>query len=120
MLKPMSSGYRGTICSAVAAITLLRVVQPTLQGQDERWLRDNDRGNRYEGVLDQPNAKREYEVLALFAFRGFPDRVTLAPNSELHVAYFVPANMRAEPVYIRARQLSSRTNYLLQVKPAKE
>ena len=80
-------------------------------GQDAQWFQQNDRRDRYEGLIDQPNAKREYTVLAFFAFH---ENLPQVLKGNLHIKYFVPEDK--EPVFIQARQTARRTNYLMVAK----
>jgi hypothetical protein len=85
-------------------------VASLLFAQDPQWLQQHDLGNRYEGLMDQPNARREYSVVAFFAFR---EKMPAHPTGVLHVKYYVP---QEAPVFIQARQMTWRTNYLMQSK----
>lgn len=107
-------------------IGLLTAFCQLAKAQDANWFHDNDRGNRYEGLLDEPNAKREYDVLGFFAYDG------LAPNGSgenlppswkamLHLRYYVPEEVAKgvphdELVFIRVKQMSGWPNYLMVAK----
>ncbi len=107
----------GFVVSSIFALAL--VVPSVAAGQDQSWLKKNLRNDpkRYEGLLDQPNARREYDVMSFIAV---PDQaLTLAKDSQLalHVSYFVPERAVGSdgknPVYIRVKQLKGRVNYLM-------
>ncbi len=66
--------------------------------------------DRYEGLLDEPNAKFEVDVLGFFGFRGGLDAGTA---DKLHILYF---SGTAEPGFIQVREISSETNYVMQSK----
>jgi hypothetical protein len=96
-------------------------------GQDARWFREhanNEKPPYYEGLLDQPNAKQAYEVLGFFAYGG-AERPRLAAHpaetSKLKVWFYVPkegeGNATPDSITIRAKQIASRTNYLVQSMP---
>src|SRR6185312_598030 len=80
-------------------------------------------GHYYEGLLDQPNAKQEYEVVGFFAYdHAERPRLENEPkkNSALQAWFYVPRDDREignRPVVVRAKQIASRTNYLLQSMP---
>ncbi len=88
----------------------------SIKAQDARWLHDNDRANRYEGLLDQPNAKRAYDILG---FSGFGQNLEKIPPDKsavnLHVGYCLSEPV---PVFIEARQVRGRTQYLMKSKDA--
>ena len=104
----------------IVSVFALALLGPSkVAGQDQSWLDKNLRSDpkRYEGLLDQPNAKREYDVMS---FLAIPDQsLILKKDSQLslHVSYFVPQEAAKgdgkTPVYIQVKQLKGRVNYLM-------
>jgi hypothetical protein len=90
------------------------LVAAVLHSQDTSWLEANRRTkpNRSEGLMDTPNAKREYTVAAFFALPREP--LDAQPRGYLHVKYYLPGD---EAVFIQARQMLWRSNYLMISKP---
>jgi hypothetical protein len=92
-----------------------------VSGQDHGWFEKNKQRDmhRYEGLLDQPNAKREYDVLGFFA--QFAEMPALTNRTQLHVKYFLPpqsaGSSENEQVFIQAKQFAGRTNYLMKAGP---
>jgi hypothetical protein len=107
-----SMSWRVFLIALQIAFLSLLAFPPAAPGQDAQWFQHNDKGDRYEGLIDQPNAKREYTVLAFFAFH---ENLPRDLKGNLHVKYFVPDK---EPVFIQARQNTRRTNYLMVSKGA--
>jgi len=97
-------GELSELCSWLAIFVVFAV---PVQAQDAQWLQEHALKNRYEGLIDTPNAKRAYSVVGFFAFR---EKLVAHPQGELHVKYFLPEE---EPVFIQSRQMLRRTNYLM-------
>ena len=127
---------RVAACTFVALIFVVLCAWPAHSAgmQDAGWLRAHasTHGNYYEGLLDQPNAKQEYEVLGFFAYgasdNSRDERPRLSPDpgsgSELQAWFYVPRRgsesdpeIRQWKPVVRAKQIASRTNYLLQSMP---
>ena len=101
--------------------TLTVALGIALSAQDPLWFRNNiektEKGKPprfYEGLLDQPNGKPEYELIGFFAFDGKREALS-KDGPELHALYFVPNAVQR--IFVQAKQISSRTNYLLLSKP---
>jgi hypothetical protein len=95
----------------VASLALLAIIAVAHSGQDSSWLKHHQFNNpiRYEGLLDEPNAKLEYDVLGFFGFR----EKFVNYGEQLHAEYFA---VTTQPVFIQAREISSETNYLMEAK----
>jgi hypothetical protein len=71
------------------------------------WFKKNDKKNRYEGLVDHPQARRAYELLGFFAdWRELP----LSENTKLRIRFFRPAK---DPVKIVAREIRVEKQYLM-------
>jgi hypothetical protein len=113
------------LITAVSAALACSWFAYSVSGQDARWFtaHASKEGPYWEGLLDEPNAKSAYEVLGFFAYAG-PKRIPDAPpgdSSELKAWFYVPKQDQGKStpdyVTIRAKQIASRTNYLLKSKP---
>jgi hypothetical protein len=92
-------------------IAILGIFAGLLAAQDARWLRDNNKGNRYEGLMDEPNANRAYDILGFLGFDDKPESIPRQDASvELHVGYCLSESV---PVFIEAQELRARTHYLM-------
>ncbi len=58
-------------------------------GPDERWKRQNDRGNRYEGAIEVPAGNIDLELVSLTGFRETFDR-----DADLKVRFFCRPMLR--------------------------
>jgi hypothetical protein len=97
-------------------VVILGFFAGAMAAQDARWLHDNDKKNRYEGLLDQPNAKRAYDILGFFGFDRNREPIPLEGRDvNLHVSYCLP---EPDAVFIEARQMRGRTQYLMKSKDA--
>jgi hypothetical protein len=89
--------------------------------QDIAWLKQNRRSapERYEGLVDQPNARREYDVLGFLAYTS--DGPAKLPKDEpviLSVQYCRPKTIPVvvpgpNTAFIEVQQLNSRVHYLM-------
>lgn len=110
---PELTGY---LARTVALALLSAVIPWTAVTQDAQWRARNDHGSRYEGVVDRPNARREYEVLGLFAYRDLPEEPY--PSSDrLKLMYYVPQQDGVAAITVR--ELQRETQYLMEAKPDK-
>ena len=96
------------LCRAVVGLSVCVSLPGSTVAQDQHWLDNHRKGNRYEGFLDRPNAKHNLELLGFYAFRQpvEEDRSTL-----LHVAFYLPED---EPVYLEAREIYNHAQYRMQ------
>ena len=92
-------------------VSVMAVLCGPVVAQDQRWLRLNDRGNRYEGTVDRPNAARDYELLGFFAYR---QNFLLRDNVSLLLRFYLPSN---EAAFIEAREIRVERQYLMRPKP---
>ncbi|MFQ5880903.1 MAG: hypothetical protein ACE5I9_00335 [Candidatus Methylomirabilales bacterium] len=77
----------------------------------DKWRRQNDRGNRYEGRIEIPVGRPDLELLSFIGFReSFNDDVILK------VRFFLP---RDSEVFIQGRELREQKQYWMESKPAK-
>jgi hypothetical protein len=112
----MSRGVLGAtvLCGGWLVICLYA---GTVAGQDATWLEQNHRKDpdRIEGLLDQPNARREYDVLAFEVYpSALPARLPDPDSEELVVEYCRPASQPdAGPAFIEVRQMTVHVNYLM-------
>ena len=58
-----------------------------------------DWGNRYEGLVDRPNALRDYELLGFFAYR---EPWELVDDVNLRVLFYVPA---VTPAFLQVQEI---------------
>jgi hypothetical protein len=72
-----------------------------------------DLGNRYEGVIDRPQAKLDYELLGFFAYREPYD---LKDDVDLRVRFFLPGRDR---IFLTGREIRIDKQYLMRPKPEK-
>ena len=98
----------------------LLVAADTSHAQDPEWLRSHSFPDpkRVEGLLEEPNALREYDVLSFLAFHGDPTGNHFAAvPANLRIQYCqAPANPPAAhpmPAFIEVRQLAGHVNYLM-------
>jgi hypothetical protein len=113
---PLSIVLLALSCATVAVAT----------AQDPGWLARNLRTHptRYEGLLDQPNARREFNVLAFFAFTARPpDKLPRHEPAELRIQYCRPPAAAGdspgrETAFIEVRQLIGHVNYLMKAAQA--
>ncbi len=113
-------------CCVWAVVLAVMVTVANLRpaaAQDQTWLQKNhrERPDRYEGLLDQSNAKREYDVLGFFARMAYSEKLPENPHSDLCVSYFPPPSAPDSDanIYIEARELSGHTHYLMRAGPEK-
>ncbi len=98
------------LCFLVISIVI--VVLPTeILARTDKWRRQNDRGNRYEGRIDIPAASPP--PLELFSFAGFHE--AFAGDVTLTVRFFLPS---ISPVFIHGRELREQKQYRMESKPA--
>ena len=93
---------------------LLCLFPSTSPAQDSGWEKTNDRGNRYEGIVEVPNGKRDYELLAFFAYKNVN---APSPDGQLHLMFCVPAGTAVQS--ISAKEIHSDTQYMAAFKPGK-
>ncbi len=113
----LAFGVSKRVFSALA-IFVVFVFARLVEGQEDSWLRKNQFENRWEGLLDEPNASLAYRVMGFFALAG-PGKRSLPATSKgtlLRARYYLPEN---ETVFIRARQISGDKNYLMLAMPKK-
>lgn len=112
------NGVPFTICANILVFLLLPSIAA---GQDQSWFQKHlwKDPARYEGLFDQPNARRAYDILSFRAVSSPGDLDSVkAPDSTLHVGYFVPEGLPPNssdegPVSIRVRQIHGRVHYLM-------
>ncbi|HVW77564.1 MAG TPA: hypothetical protein VHB45_08115 [Alloacidobacterium sp.] len=89
--------------------------------QDTAWFEQHRKSNpdRFEGLLDRPNARSEYEVLSLLgSSSATPPRLSLDKGDFLHIRYCGPGpDADVGPVFIEVRQLTGHVNYLMKASP---
>lgn len=92
-------------------ISIVIVVLPTeILARTDKWRRQNDRGNRYEGRIEIPVGRPDLELLSFAGFReAFTGDVTLT------VRFFLPST---SPVFIHGRELQEQKQYWMESKPA--
>jgi hypothetical protein len=79
-----------------------------LLARTDKWKRQNDRGNRFEGRIEIPVGKPDLELLSFVGFREpFTGEVTLK------VRFFLPTDA---PVFIQARELQEDKHYWMESK----
>ncbi len=62
--------------------------------------------NRYEGLVDRPNAKADYEIRGFFGFRNTDNALK---DGSLRVMYYLPAGASIES--FKVEELTSETQY---------
>lgn len=91
--------------------------------QDTAWFEQHKKSNpdRFEGLVDQPNARSEYDVLSLLGSTSTtPSKLSVDKQEYLHVRYCRPKpDADAGPVFIEVRQLTGHVNYLMKAAPKK-
>jgi hypothetical protein len=74
----------------------------------EHW---KDRGNRFEGTREVPNAASFFELVGLYAYR---QRIGLTDAAQLHIRFFCPQGQSPE---IDVREIRDEFHYHMQPKP---
>ncbi|WP_263355854.1 hypothetical protein [Acidicapsa ligni] len=119
--------HHATICKLryLALLPLLCAIPRTAIAQTPAWLKLNEKSGppRYEGLLDQPNARREYDVLAFLAFTTQPAAKPFSElPTDLHIQYCRPAEStnpkKNDAAFIEVRQLTGHVNYLMKAAQA--
>ena len=129
----MIDKLRRAFCAVFSLCLMLSALCRPVAGQDPGWFLHNgwslhDRVNcenkkvhcdRYEGLLSEPNAMREYEMLGFFALASGQTtrRLSTTLSTFLHVAYYVP---EVEPAFLQAKQAGAGKNYLMVPKEQEE
>lgn len=80
------------------------------QVDDARWKEDNDRGNRYEGLVKIPIANPDLELMSFLVGQVAP----FSNDGTLKVRFFVPDS---RTVHIYGRELRDRKHYWMEAKP---
>ncbi len=75
----------------------------------EKWRRQNDRGNRFEGVVEIPAGLPDLELLSFVAHWEPFD-----PGATLRVLFYLPVEM---PVVVESRELREEKQYWMESKP---
>ena len=105
-----------TSFALLAWVALVLLPVGISSAQTPEWFQQNNKGSRYEGFLDRPNASTSFTVLGFFAYRENRD---LLPSDVLHIEYFVPPGDQRnkpadEPVSIRAQEIHGRSEYIME------
>jgi hypothetical protein len=82
-----------------------------VSSQSDAWKKSHAFEDRYEGLMDHPEAMRDYEILGFFGYdKPFP-----IPNSGLlHIAYFLP---RGDAIsFFYAKEIVVDTQYFMEPK----
>src|SRR5438034_2273644 len=95
-----------------ACIVVATMLAVFAMAQDTDWLKKNDRGSRYEGIIERPHALKTYELLGFFANR---QALSVNDSTKLRVRFFLPRN---EPAYVLAQEIRVEKQYLMRAKPA--
>jgi hypothetical protein len=81
--------------------------------QDEDWKRQNDRGNRYEGLIGVPTGNPEIEVVSFTGFRESYDS-----ESDMKIRFFLPSTSSPnQSLSIMAREINIIRQYWMEAKP---
>jgi hypothetical protein len=96
------------------ALALILAASVVAVAQDGWKNTRTDRGNRYEGTIEEDAANPEWELLSFTV-----SRPRIAPSSALRVAFFLPARMAgaASTTVVLARELEDRHHYRMESKP---
>lgn len=116
-----NQGLQLSLIRWLTAATLLSAFLHSAAAQDVKWLQTNRRDNpaRVEGLLDQPNGRREYNVLSLLALPSHAAAPLFPQTPESLYVHFCretgesSAAENDDPAYITVRQLSGHANYLM-------
>lgn len=99
------------VCLLVIAIFIPNLFGEIL-AQGNRWRRQNDRGNRYEGRIEIPVGRPDLELLSFVGFsEPFKQDVTLK------VRFFLPGH--SADVFVQGRELREQKQYWMESKPAR-
>jgi hypothetical protein len=114
--------WRFTLAAVFAAFVVWSSgFVPLAMAQDQGWFQEHLLSGppRYEGLIDEPNAMREYVVLSFLASHS-QKRAELLPdkNAELHVRFFLTSDLVCDssskkPVYLTVKPTIGRTNYVM-------
>src|ERR1700677_2029764 len=99
------------------AVTILRCLSVAPAAQDPSWENRNLRSGppRYEGLLDQPNARREYDVLSFLIDSGqvLPDQPDMLRVEVCRPRSSAFAQFNSDAHFLEVRQKSLHINYLM-------
>jgi len=99
----------GIIYPLVIAI-LITMLSAEVLGRTEKWKRQNDRGNRYEGRIEIPVGSPDLELLSFIGFSEPFQRDVM-----LKVRFFLPGHLE---VFIQGRELREQKQYWMESKSA--
>jgi hypothetical protein len=87
--------------------------------QDATWLAQNHRSDpdRYEGLLPEPNARQEYDVLAFQALLGTAAPLQFTKDRHALMVEYCRPPSQGEPAHIEVRQQNGYVNYLMKASP---
>lgn len=98
------------IFASVLIPIVIIILSTEILAQTEKWKRQNDRGNRYEGRIEIPVGKHDLELLSFVGLRE-----PFTGDVKLRVKFFLPAS---SSVFIQARELLEQKQYWMGSKPA--
>jgi hypothetical protein len=94
---------------AIYFLILAAVAVSRAQVAPEKWRQQNDRGNRFEGLISVPAGAPDLELLSFVGnFEPFEGSATL------RVLFYLPAEM---PVVVECRELREQKQYWMESKP---
>lgn len=106
----MRSSNPRRLCLLLISVLAVGAYVVSAQVDDTRWKKLNDRGNRYEGVVEIPVANPDLELVSFIAGQVTP----FSEDGTLKVRFFVPDS---RTVRIHGRELRDRKHYWMEAKP---
>jgi hypothetical protein len=92
------------------SVFLKLVICLSLAGQSAEWLKNHDKKNRYEGLVDQNQASLGWEVRS---FTGYKEAYPMDSSTNLIVKYFV---LTRDEASVQAQTINSTSYYLMKAK----
>jgi len=108
MVKMRAKFKYGVICFAVISILIIMISSDNL-AQIDKWQKNDDRGNRYEGTIGIPLGKPDLELLSFVSYLE-----EFNSDVNLKVRFFLP---KKSDVLIYGQEIRERKHYLMESKP---
>jgi len=108
----MNSSIQFQRVSLLIIVSLLVSVALVFAQADEKWKKQNDHGNRYEGRIGIPAGNPPLELLS-FVGGSAPLPAGAPPDVALKICFFLPDS---SPAFISARELEEEKQYWMEAK----
>ncbi|MCX6627147.1 MAG: hypothetical protein NTW28_05915 [Candidatus Solibacter sp.] len=96
-------------CKPRCSLILACLAVSSAQVASEKWRQQNDRGNRFEGLIEVPASLPDLELLSFVAHWEPFER-----GATLRVLFYLPVEM---PVVVESRELREQRQYWMESKP---